>query len=150
MFIAYIKISRITSIVYESLFTLSASMRSADLRRSNLDRANRLLEDWRQSVPEDVRPGDSTHFPLSASPSVRLAVLQLHFSYYHLIIALERIALYVNRDNADAGQASKQRLMATARTIVEMTKHIDIQPHVPILYVLPRFPTRMKCVHELG
>ncbi|KAF6807600.1 fungal specific transcription factor [Colletotrichum musicola] len=138
-FIAHIKIARITSIVYESLFSISASLRSAELRRSSLDRAHRLLEDWRQSIPEDVRPGDSAHFPLAASPSVRLAVLQLHFRYYQLIIAVERIALCINRDNADAGPASKQRLMATARAVVEMTKHIDIQQHVPIfiLAVLP-------------
>ncbi|KAF6834433.1 fungal specific transcription factor [Colletotrichum plurivorum] len=138
-FIAHIKIARITSIVYESLFSISASLRSAELFRSSLDRVHRLLEDWRQSIPEDVRPGDSAHFPLSASSSVRLAALQLHFRYYQLIIAVERIALYINRDNADAGQASKQRLMVTARAVVEMTKHIDIQPHVPIfiLAVLP-------------
>ncbi|KAF6806165.1 fungal specific transcription factor [Colletotrichum sojae] len=125
-FIAYIKIARITSIVYESLFSISASLRSAELCRSSLERAHRLLEDWRQSIPEDVRPGDTF-----SSPHRR--------AYHHLIIALERIALYVNRDNADTGQASKQRLMATARAVVEMTKHIDMQPHVPIfiLAVLP-------------
>ena len=73
------------------------------------------------------------NFPLSAPLSVRLAALQIHFSYYHIIIALERLALYLNRDGGEKAQMSKQRLMNTARTIIELTKHIDIQPHVPIL-----------------
>ncbi|KAJ8098167.1 fungal-specific transcription factor domain-containing protein [Lipomyces tetrasporus] len=138
-FVAFIRIGRITSIVSTSLFSISASLRSPELYQSTMDHIHDILEEWQQSIPVEFRPGESTHFPLSASPSVRLAALQIHFSYYHIIIALERLSLYLNRDDVNKGQMSKQRLMNTARTIIELTKHIEVQPHVPIfiLVVLP-------------
>lgn len=132
-FVAFIRIGRITSIVYTSLFSISASLRSPELYQSTMDHIHGILEEWRQTIPAEFKPGDSMNFPLSAPLSVRLAALQIHFSYYHIIIALERLALYLNRDGGEKAQMSKQRLMNTARTIIELTKHIDIQPHVPIL-----------------
>jgi hypothetical protein len=94
-----------------------------------------MLEEWCQSIPPAFRPGNATQFP-SASPwVVRLAALQLHYSYYHVIIALDRLSLYLNRDDAEKARVSTARLMTTARTIIELTRFIEIQPHVPILYV---------------
>ncbi|OAX81013.1 hypothetical protein ACJ72_04649 [Emergomyces africanus] len=138
-FISFIQIGRITSIIYTSLFSVSASLRSRESSLSTIDLVHEMLEAWRQSIPLEVRPGDAAQFPVSAPPSTCLAALHIHFSYYHTIIALDRLSLYLNRDGGPKAQVSTQRLMNTARTTIELTKHIDIQPHVPmfILAVLP-------------
>ncbi|OJD10494.1 hypothetical protein AJ78_08514 [Emergomyces pasteurianus Ep9510] len=138
-FISLIQIGRITSIIYTSLFSVSASLKSRESSLSTIELVHDMLEAWRQSIPLEVRPGNSAQFPASAPPSICLAAFHIHFSYYHTIIALDRLSLYLNRDGGPKAQTSKQRLMNTARTTIELTKHIDIQPQVPmfILCVLP-------------
>ncbi|CAG9952318.1 unnamed protein product [Clonostachys rosea f. rosea IK726] len=139
-FVAFIRIGRISSIVYNSLFSISASLRSKESYQIAMSHIRRILEDWRQSIPADYRPGDSASFPASPTTvSISLIALQVHYSYYHIIIALERLTLHLELEQGDKGQMSKQRLMNTARTIIELTKHIDVQPYVPIfiLTVLP-------------
>ncbi|KLJ09245.1 hypothetical protein EMPG_15334 [Blastomyces silverae] len=138
-FVSLIQIGRITSIIYTSLFSVSASLRSRESSQSTIEQVHEMLEAWRQSIPAEIRPGSAAQFPVSAPPSTSLAALHIHFSYYHTIIALDRLSLYLNRDGGSKTQSSKQRLMSTARTVIELTKHIDIQPQVPmfILAVLP-------------
>ncbi|KKZ64815.1 hypothetical protein EMCG_09286 [[Emmonsia] crescens] len=138
-FVSLVQIGRITSIIYTSLFSVSASLRTRESSQSTVDHVHDMLEAWRQSIPPEVRPGNSAHFPVSAPSSTCLAALHIHFSYYHTLIALDRLSLYLNRDGGPKAQLSKQRLMHTARTAVELTKHIETQPHVPlfILAVLP-------------
>ncbi|KAK7226925.1 hypothetical protein V2G26_014928 [Clonostachys chloroleuca] len=139
-FVAFIRIGRISSIVYNSLFSISGSLRSKESYQIAMSHIRRILEDWRQSIPADYRPGDSASFPASPTTvSISLIALQVHYSYYHIIIALERLTLHLELEQGDKGQMSKQRLMNTARTIIELTKHIDVQPYVPIfiLTVLP-------------
>ncbi|EEQ85441.2 hypothetical protein RJZ56_006884 [Blastomyces dermatitidis] len=138
-FVSLIQIGRITSIIYTSLFSVSASLRSRESSQSTIEQVHEMLEAWRQSIPAEIRPGSAAQFPVSAPPSTNLAALHIHFSYYHTIIALDRLSLYLNRDGGSKAQSSKQRLMSTARTVIELTKHIDIQPQVPmfILAVLP-------------
>jgi hypothetical protein len=133
-FVAFIRIGRISSIVYNSLFSISASLRSKESYQIAMSHIRRILEDWRQSIPADYRPGDSASFPASPTTvSISLIAHQVHYSYYHIIIALERLTLHLELEQGDKGQMSKQRLMNTARTIIELTKHIDVQPYVPIL-----------------
>ncbi|CEL04172.1 hypothetical protein ASPCAL05303 [Aspergillus calidoustus] len=138
-FMAYIRIGRISSIVCTSLFSTSAQLTSPERRRCSIESIWGMLEGWRQSLPLAFRPGDATQFPSGAPWVVRLAALQLHYSYYHVVIALDRLSLYLNRDDAEKARESKARLMRTARTIIELTRFIEIQPHVPIfiLAVLP-------------
>ncbi|CAH0021153.1 unnamed protein product [Clonostachys rhizophaga] len=138
-FIDFIRIQRITSIAYTSLFSVSASLRPDSSYQSTMDQVRRMLEEWRQSIPIEFRPGDSSHFPKSAPVSTRLAALQLHFSYYNIVIGLERLTLHLDQNGGYKSQLSKQRLMNTARTIIELTKYIEVQPYVPvfILAVLP-------------
>ncbi|KAJ0423526.1 fungal-specific transcription factor domain-containing protein [Aspergillus carlsbadensis] len=138
-FMAYIRIGRISSIVCSSLFSTSAQLSSPDRRRSSIDHIWGMLDGWRQTIPPAFRPGDSAQFPSGSPWVVRLAALQLHYSYYHVVIALDRLSLYLNREDGDKARESKARLMRTARTIIELTRFIEIQPHVPIfiLAVLP-------------
>ncbi|PGH02398.1 hypothetical protein GX51_04706 [Blastomyces parvus] len=138
-FVSLIQIGRITSIIYTSLFSVSASLRSRESSQAAIEQVHEMLEAWRQSIPAEVRPGNAAQFPVSAPPSISLAALHIHFSYYHTLIALDRLSLYLNRDGGSKTQSSKQRLMSTARTVIELTKHINIQPQVPmfILAVLP-------------
>ncbi|KAL3455916.1 hypothetical protein BJX64DRAFT_53649 [Aspergillus heterothallicus] len=139
LFMAYVRIARISSIAGSSLHSVSAQLKSTEVRRLSIEQIGSMLEAWRISIPEQLRPGTSTLFPVTAPWSVRLAALQLHFIYYHIVIALERLSLYLNSDGGDKAKASKERLMNTARTVIELTRFIEMQPHVPIfiLAVLP-------------
>ncbi|KAH7318101.1 fungal-specific transcription factor domain-containing protein [Stachybotrys elegans] len=138
-FVAFIRLARIVSIVYTSLFSVSASLRAPEHCQATMDQVHDMLEKWRKSLPVAFRPGDAADFPSSASNVVRLVAVKMHFRYYQLIIALDRLTLFLNRENGPRQQASKQRLMLTARAIIELTGHIQVQPHVPlfVLAVLP-------------
>ncbi|KAF4961926.1 hypothetical protein FSARC_9967 [Fusarium sarcochroum] len=139
-FVAMIRLARKTSIICTSLFSISASLRNLESYRSSVGHLKDMLEEWRQTIPSELRPGDSANFPHRAPESLRLAMLRIHFTYYNVVISLDRLSIYLgSHDGERNAHSSEQRLMGTARTIIEMTKNIDIQPHVPlfILCILP-------------
>ncbi|KAF2017079.1 hypothetical protein BU24DRAFT_490316 [Aaosphaeria arxii CBS 175.79] len=139
LFVTFIRIGRISSIVYNSLFSISATLRSPSSYQAAIAHVRRILEEWRLSIPADLRPGSADNFPKAASTGVALAALQVHFSYYQIVIGLERLTLHLDTEDGAEAQMSRQRLMDTARTILELTKFIDVQPYTPvfILAVLP-------------
>jgi hypothetical protein len=133
LFYSGIRLGRIFSIAYSSLFSVSASLRSNDSYVSAISHVRHLLEDWRLSVPIQFRPNEPIQLTSNTNATVKLATIHTQYSYYSVVIALERLTLHVGHQDARRLEESKQSLMRAARTVIELTRHLAVEPHVPIL-----------------
>lgn len=118
---------------YEVLFSISATLNTTELSHAAIDTINNDLECWRKSIPEGFRPGDPFQ-PMHFCDQSSLAVaLRIHYHYYSVVIALSRISLHVDANNASYRKSkSKEALMNAARVVIELTRYIDTEAYAPI------------------
>ncbi|KAE8153800.1 fungal-specific transcription factor domain-containing protein [Aspergillus avenaceus] len=138
-FLSSLRYARILSQAYEMLFSTSAAQNSIEGYSSAIEHVQRRLEDWRQAVPEEFRPGDAHHPHTFADPVCRMVALETHYSYYSLVIALARLTLQISLGDGVRQHESKRNLMLSARRVVELTQYIDKAAHTP-LFVLAIMP----------
>ncbi|KAJ9156664.1 Fungal specific transcription factor [Pleurostoma richardsiae] len=131
-FLSSIRFSRILSFAYESLFSLTASTRPAGSQLIVIDHVRNILEQWRESIPVEFRPQQPLHRPHLVDPKTKQVALSTQYYYYHLVIALERLTLHLGGENGTKRQESKRKLLGAARTVIELTRFIDVEPYTPI------------------
>ncbi|KAL2865091.1 uncharacterized protein BJX67DRAFT_359229 [Aspergillus lucknowensis] len=133
-----VRYSRILSIAYASLFSVSASTHSDDTLLASVDHVHSVLEEWRQSIPLEFRPKEPLQRRRLIDGASKEIALRTHYYYYHIIIALERLTLHVSRDIARSENAMRA-LLNTAREVINLTRFIDVEPYTPvfILAILP-------------
>lgn len=128
-----VRFCRILSIAYASLFSVTASTRPAESQLALIDQIHDLLEDWRESIPLDFRPGEPIQRSRLITTSTKQVMLQTHYYYHHLIIALERLTLHIDQERGRKWEESKYNLLNAARTVVELIQFIDVAPYTPVL-----------------
>lgn len=133
-FVSAIRFSRVLSVAYETLFSVNAFMGPTASQLQAIDYVHELLEAWRVSIPLDFRPLEKHTVRLSERRT-RLVAVQTQYYYYHLIIALERLTLYLDQANGARRSASKKNILLASRTVIELTRFVDIEPYTPILWV---------------
>ncbi|KAG6025860.1 hypothetical protein E4U19_002950 [Claviceps sp. Clav32 group G5] len=132
-FLSAIRFARISSIAYTTLFTVSARRQSQDSYLKAIDHVYQRLEDWRLSIPDGFRPGETFHhLSMLAGSGIKLVAVQTQYLYFSMRVVLERLVMRVASQQDVRRENSKLYLMWAARTIIELTRHIDIEPHVPI------------------
>ncbi|KAG6036177.1 hypothetical protein E4U41_005754 [Claviceps citrina] len=132
-FLSVIRFGRLSSIAYSTLFTVSARRQSHDSYLRAIDHVYRRLEEWRRSVPDGFRPGETfQHLSMLAGSGIKLVAVQTQYLYFSMRVVLERLVMRVASQQDVRRENSKHYLMWAARTIIELTRHIDIEPHVPI------------------
>ncbi|KAL1964787.1 hypothetical protein VTN77DRAFT_6654 [Rasamsonia byssochlamydoides] len=139
-FLSSARFSRLVSRAYEMLFSVSARMKTPDQYFAAIDRIEDDLEQWRNSIPREFRPGEPFRPQHCKTPCAILITLRSHFFYYGTIIALCRVTLHVGAGTPSRRlEEAKKRLMLTARHVVENTRYIDAEPYTPIwmLGVIP-------------
>lgn len=130
-YLSAIRLGRISSRAYSSLFSVSASLKSKESSRASLHSIRRLLEDWRQDIPLEFRPEEPIQLEVDASPSRKLVFLQTQYNYYNILIALDRLTIQVDQGTPSI-EETRHRLMQSARTIIELTIYIDARAFVSI------------------
>ncbi|KAH6869509.1 fungal-specific transcription factor domain-containing protein [Thelonectria olida] len=138
-FLSSIRLARLLSIAYEFLFSLTASTQPAASQLVVIDRIENNLEQWRQSIPVSFKPQEPLHKPSFVDPKTKGVALSTQYYYYHILISLERLRLHLGGDSGFRQQASKQKLLAAARTVIELTRFIDVEPYTPI-FILAIMP----------
>jgi hypothetical protein len=133
-FLTHIRFARLLSKMYEMLFSVSATLNSADAYRSAIELVKQELSHWRDSIVEPFRPGLPFRYRHLCGPSSMQIAIRLQFYYYSAIIAIARLDLSVNslRQNESGQSENKRTLMASARAIIELTKYIDTEAYTPI------------------
>ncbi|KFZ19196.1 hypothetical protein V502_03788 [Pseudogymnoascus sp. VKM F-4520 (FW-2644)] len=129
-FRASIGFCRILSVAYETVFSVSAMTISANVQLAAIDRVQELLEDWRMSIPLQFRPREAHRGFIFRDSRSKYLAIQTHYYYYHLVIALERLTLHLDREVNR--QESKRHLLNAARGVIELTRFIDVEPYTPI------------------
>lgn len=104
---------------------------SANVQLAAIDRVQELLEDWRMSIPLQFRPREAHRGFIFRDSRSKYLAIQTHYYYYHLVIALERLTLHLDREVNR--QESKRHLLNAARGVIELTRFIDVEPYTPIL-----------------
>lgn len=132
-FLSAIHLSRLTSIVYTTLFSTRSSLKSAEDCLCSIKHVRRGLEEWRLSVHVVFRPKEPIRLSEIGSPNMKMVGIQTHYLYYNLVFAVERLCLHVDPDEKLDREDSKWELMNAARTIIELVSFIEIKPHMPIL-----------------
>jgi hypothetical protein len=127
--------ARILSKAYESLFSISATLNSTETYLKNIDSIRKDLEEWKDSLPPEFRPGPSLQQRDDIGPKSKFLTMKLHYSYYHVLIALSRLTLHVCRAESTELQGrlitSTSELMHSARSIINLTQNIDQAPYTP-------------------
>ncbi|KAK1851791.1 fungal specific transcription factor [Colletotrichum chrysophilum] len=138
-FLSSIRFGRVLSVAYEQLFSVTASTRDTQILLSAISRVRGMLEDWRQSVPVDFRPKEQLNKQRLTDPRTRQIALSTQLYYFHLVIALERMSLQLDEDGGQRQQESRKDLLQAARTIIELTRYIDVEPYTPVftLAIMP-------------
>ncbi|KAI9834090.1 MAG: hypothetical protein M1819_003375 [Sarea resinae] len=141
-FLAFARYSRLVSQIYNLLFSISSTGNSAKVYYTRVDQLGEELERWRMSIPEEFRPDEI--FRARALPeALGVAIaLRLQYFYYNALLSLCRTTLHVSsEDNYGAvrQQESRRLLMKTARSILELTKYVEVETYTPlwILVVMP-------------
>lgn len=132
-FLSGIKLGRLTSIAYTTLFTTGSSLKPATERLTCVENLRIRLEEWRSQVPAAFRPKEPLLPSELTSPKLNMIAIQTHYLYYHLFFAVERVYLHIDPNGELQGKDNKWNLMSAACNVIEIVQFIDIQPHMPVL-----------------
>jgi hypothetical protein len=101
--------------------TVQQYIAAIDAVRSDMDK-------WLNLIPPKFRPGSPFHAENGTSTFM---ILRLHCVYHALVISLCRLELHVGTEECRLASTKKQ-LMNTARTVIQLTRYIDLKPYTPL------------------
>ncbi|KAF2179589.1 hypothetical protein K469DRAFT_730588 [Zopfia rhizophila CBS 207.26] len=138
--LTYVRFSRLLSKAYESLFSVSATLNSQQTYFEAIDGLRDDLERWRSSIPDDFQPGKPFRPHSLLQPSSTLVALRIHYSYYNVLIVLSRLTVHISgQDESQRQSESMKTLLNAARSILDLTKHADLESYTPI-WILGTMP----------
>lgn len=127
---ASIRISRLLSRIYASLFSVSVRGRPKAYYNTTIYNLKSELGAWAKTIPMELRPGQPIR-PYTQTTQMIDIGIRLHYLYHGTMLHLDRTALQME-DGSDARSDLVDGIMRTARTVLELTKFIDMQPYTPI------------------
>ncbi|GKZ26322.1 hypothetical protein AbraIFM66951_002246 [Aspergillus brasiliensis] len=140
-FFTFVKYARLVSKVRQSLFTISSVSQPLSNYNSVVESLRIELESWRSSIPTRFRPGEKLKTRSLQEPLAAQIALITHFLYLNALLTLSWTVLHYGAVRLETTQQEtmKRDLMRTARSVLELTVHIEVAPSTPvwILAVLP-------------
>ncbi|CAG8908611.1 unnamed protein product [Penicillium egyptiacum] len=153
------RFSRVLSKAKDTLFSISATLVPSSKILTNIDALTGELECWKKSICEDFQPGND--FQQSGRlDSLSIALkLMLSYQYHGATIALARLKVNVASSEADPSKLqAEQVLLRASRSIIELTRYIDVETYTPIwtllsvplsaIFILFDFVIRNPCHSE--
>ncbi|OTA81648.1 hypothetical protein M434DRAFT_401315 [Hypoxylon sp. CO27-5] len=143
-FLATARYARLLSKAMTSLFSIAGTDDPKAYYLAIIDQCESELEQWRMSIPENIRPGDPYRTHAIQGALLRLAALRIHLYYNSFKLSLCRATLHLaaNTNNvvSQARQAESTRvMMETSRSVLELTAFIDVEPNTS-LWILAGIP----------
>jgi hypothetical protein len=122
--------SRIVSRAQETLFSASASLLSEEQYSELIINILSDIEAWKESIPSNFSPTKPLRSQNLNGPAALSVALQVNYSYYNLLIVLSRLRLYIcAKMGKEQDVESTLSLMVSARSVLELTRLIDLQEH---------------------
>ncbi|KEY71272.1 hypothetical protein S7711_02377, partial [Stachybotrys chartarum IBT 7711] len=145
-----VRLSRLLSRAYTSLFSVGVSGNSNSYYRDVIDQLRVELEAWRTSLPDKgFRPGGTVRAQTVLEPLARSLALVLHYLYYSLLLTLSRTTLVylppsggpeVMAHEVTAKRSSNMKIILNgSRCILELTSMIEVEPYTNI-WILAGIP----------
>lgn len=140
-FLTYARHARLLSRALTSLFSSGVIGDPPEYFLESINQLNQELETWRQSIPEDLRPGQTFQahklHSLLQGDATRQAILWTHNLYRGFRIILARATLQLAASIEGLVPSSqkaecKTLVMEESRSILELTKYIDAEPWAPL------------------
>jgi hypothetical protein len=94
--------AQIQSRVYKKLYSVKASKKSGQELIATINKLVNELEDWKQSIPMDFRPG---HEIDAACWPYRLHVIFMNLAYHHCVTTIHRLSVHGDRTKISHTQA---------------------------------------------
>ncbi|EXA30695.1 hypothetical protein FOVG_17960 [Fusarium oxysporum f. sp. pisi HDV247] len=132
--------AQMISRIYERLFSVKARSLSKESRRTEAARAFEELEHWKNSAPEDFRPGLPVKAHRLGKPQAVALAIQIHFYYHNVRIALSRVSILASARDHENPMRYKLTLTESARAIIDLVHLIHHEPFVSplIQYHMPQ------------
>ncbi|KIW29434.1 hypothetical protein, variant [Cladophialophora immunda] len=136
-FLASARHARLLSRAYSSLFSIGVTGNSWEYFGATIDQLYSKLEDWRLSIPEEIRPGTAFWEQSLPGPLMPQVALWTHYLYHSLLLALARATLHLGSRTAEGTDLnrlvrSKQEIMKASRAILELTRLVEVEPYTPV------------------
>ncbi|KAE8421238.1 fungal-specific transcription factor domain-containing protein [Aspergillus pseudocaelatus] len=146
-FLCLARFYRICSLMTQKLYSTLALCQPTSRLQTVANGILTRLEKWRESIPEQFRPGQSfSRLPMGGL-LLRMQVLVLHFSYYYAVCAVHRrftpMFLQGNEEDKAAEctpQGSSVTHIEAARSMALLTKYLDVESYTPA-WLLFYYPT---------
>ncbi|KAJ5627383.1 hypothetical protein N7528_004810 [Penicillium herquei] len=140
-FFSFLRYARLVSRIHKNLLTISAIQQPASAYNSKVQGLLAELESWRLSIPERFRAGEPFRSRLMREPLAQTIALMTHYLYLNASLTLSWTLLHFSAAKLETRQQVdlKRELMRTSRSVLELTKFIDVSPSTPVwmLAVLP-------------
>jgi hypothetical protein len=132
---------RLLSRAMNTLFCPGICQKGAHYFLTTIAQLQQDLEQWRMSIPHDLRPGPSYQCHTLRRPLKGSLGIWLNYLYYSLRLILLRSRLQINdpTDNDLARGECRDELIAVSRSILEMVTYVDVAPSTPLWSVLQIF-----------
>ncbi|KAJ4116122.1 hypothetical protein NW768_011094 [Fusarium equiseti] len=123
------------------LFSPGICENGPDYFLSTIRQLEQDLEQWRMSIPEDLRPGPSYQPTLYRRPVKGPIAIWVNYLYYSFKLILLRSRLQINKDpeNDVVKGSYREQLIGISRAILDITTYIDVEPSTP-LWILAGIP----------
>ncbi|KAH6867680.1 fungal-specific transcription factor domain-containing protein [Thelonectria olida] len=139
-FLSFTRLSRICGIISRRLYSATALYSSSSQLLSILDQLLQDLESWRRMIPTEIQPGKPFRWKHYTRGLSQMQLVVLHSSYYYVLCAIYRrfTPLFTyNEENAQDFIPPKTHIthIEAARSIVLLTKHLDVESFTPVWLV---------------
>lgn len=143
-FLATARYARLLSKAMASLFSIAGTDDPKAYYLSIIDQCETELEQWRMSIPEEIRPGKPYQTHGMQGALLRLAALRIHLFYNSFKLSLCRATVHLaantNHIVSQTRQSEATRtMMDTSRQVLELTAFIDVEPNTP-LWIMAGIP----------
>ncbi|KAK6225679.1 hypothetical protein QIS74_01726 [Colletotrichum tabaci] len=139
-FLHLVRLSRLLSRAYTSLFSVGVSGNSSSYYLDVIDQLYVELEAWRTSLPDNgFRPGGTARAQAILEPMARSLAVVLHYLYYSLLLTLSRTMLVylptsdgpvaVAPEVAAKRSSNLKTTLDGSRFILELTSMIEVEPY---------------------
>ncbi|CAK7205231.1 hypothetical protein SEUCBS139899_007998 [Sporothrix eucalyptigena] len=138
-FLSFIRLARICGAVARQLYSVAALCTSSMHLSSTMDQLLHDLEVWRASLPADLQPYRPIHKTKTSAAHVQ-QLLVLHSTYFYVLCAIyRRFTPLFTQDEASDGATTTNQIwskvaaahVAAARSLVLLTKHLDVESFTP-------------------
>ncbi|KAL1618563.1 hypothetical protein SLS56_010491 [Neofusicoccum ribis] len=144
--LTFVKHTRLLARLHATLYSVSAAGRSLEYYRAAVQQLLGELEVWKSTIPSNLKPGEALQPHALPGSQMIMIYIMVNYLYYNTALTLHRAALQLEIDGQETGclspksgnvrrEASMLALIKSARSILELTRFIEVEPHTPIWYV---------------